>query len=669
LLKGYGHITCKTTFGKIFTIVYSSMGVPLMMLFLANIGSSTASLFKFIYHKLKSCRRTLRNCKSSSSSRSKYFDVADLKYSNSNEMYENDYAADEKELIQQHLQRQKYIKQSKSQGKISGLAQLGERRMSRRTSFKTRKNSNRRMTRTQSQNMNEQQQEDDSSSTSNSQLTMTKTSGVGRNTTNGEFVTIAMGIHYVDIARVHLDRILKDFRISIQQSPSKAIVNNKASLPPAPLPASFSLNDSNFDDNKKQLIIKTAFNQSGDIRLMQAMKKIDNLIDQSSLDEEQEEEEYQGDHYTESSAFVEQQRKISLKEKAKTHIMGSMKSLDKMNSLGSFYEMSKRINFNINSDDEMDDLNNRGHDDDLSDDEVFNHDFLLKNIFSNKVTSDKNGVGVGGGGAVAKAATTCNLEVKSKSPSTSRDILKAPAYAIAVGESNNKTTTTSIIKKVTSEPRLKSTGSQTELKVCILNETATGGGSTPKMEQTTSGTKPSTKKLVSVYSSPGLDSIQKMESGGFRRSKNRSVYSYEGDKKRQLARLNRLPIYNEKQLEAIYRQYKRQKEDKVDVPMLTTLVIMPLYLVCGMVIFSRFENWKNLDAFYFCFVTLTTIGFGDMIPGTTFSNKNGDKNNLYISAMYIFLGMILIAMCINLMKDQLKLKIKSFARRIGLSNC
>lgn len=51
---GYGHITCKTKMGKVFTIFYSSLGIPLMLLFLSNTGSSTATAFKFTYLKLTS---------------------------------------------------------------------------------------------------------------------------------------------------------------------------------------------------------------------------------------------------------------------------------------------------------------------------------------------------------------------------------------------------------------------------------------------------------------------------------------------------------------------------------------------------------------------------------------------------------------------------------------
>jgi hypothetical protein len=49
---GYGHITTKTIQGKIATILYSAFGVPLMMLFVANIGSTMAKMFAFVFSRL-----------------------------------------------------------------------------------------------------------------------------------------------------------------------------------------------------------------------------------------------------------------------------------------------------------------------------------------------------------------------------------------------------------------------------------------------------------------------------------------------------------------------------------------------------------------------------------------------------------------------------------------
>uniref|UniRef100_A0A915HR14 Potassium channel domain-containing protein n=1 Tax=Romanomermis culicivorax TaxID=13658 RepID=A0A915HR14_ROMCU len=48
---GYGNIACRTYLGKAVTICYAIIGVPLMLLFLTNIGDVFAKVFTFIYRK------------------------------------------------------------------------------------------------------------------------------------------------------------------------------------------------------------------------------------------------------------------------------------------------------------------------------------------------------------------------------------------------------------------------------------------------------------------------------------------------------------------------------------------------------------------------------------------------------------------------------------------
>ncbi len=105
-------------------------------------------------------------------------------------------------------------------------------------------------------------------------------------------------------------------------------------------------------------------------------------------------------------------------------------------------------------------------------------------------------------------------------------------------------------------------------------------------------------------------------------------------------------------------------DEEMSVPLLVTVFVIPLYLVLGAILFSIWEQWSFLNSFYFCFITITTIGFGDFVPGA--SLKVGTENEKLISAaVYILFGLVLIAMCVNLMKEQLSQKVKRVASKLG----
>mgnify|MGYP001573004013 CR=1 FL=1 len=46
------------------------------------------------------------------------------------------------------------------------------------------------------------------------------------------------------------------------------------------------------------------------------------------------------------------------------------------------------------------------------------------------------------------------------------------------------------------------------------------------------------------------------------------------------------------------------------------LISAALLLVAGTIIFMIIEGYSLIDAFYFCFITLSTIGYGDFSPTT-----------------------------------------------------
>ena len=56
---------------------------------------------------------------------------------------------------------------------------------------------------------------------------------------------------------------------------------------------------------------------------------------------------------------------------------------------------------------------------------------------------------------------------------------------------------------------------------------------------------------------------------------------------------------------------------------LPPVIILGLFFASGALLFTAWEEWTFFDAFYFCFITSTTIGFGDLTP-----NLAGKSNNI-----------------------------------------
>lgn len=63
----------------------------------------------------------------------------------------------------------------------------------------------------------------------------------------------------------------------------------------------------------------------------------------------------------------------------------------------------------------------------------------------------------------------------------------------------------------------------------------------------------------------------------------------------------------------------------------------------------------DLDASYFCFMSLSTIGFGDMVPGSYPRYDLVDSRNItvWFCSCYIMSGMALTAMCFNILHDEI----------------
>lgn len=107
---------------------------------------------------------------------------------------------------------------------------------------------------------------------------------------------------------------------------------------------------------------------------------------------------------------------------------------------------------------------------------------------------------------------------------------------------------------------------------------------------------------------------------------------------------------------------------KVNVPIYVSVLTVFTYILFGAMLFSQWEGWEVGQGMYFCFVTLTTIGFGDVIPGTTLDarEETQSQEKLGLCALYIFFGLALIAMCFDLVQQDIRVKFRRLGQWLGI---
>ncbi|CAI9732771.1 family of potassium channels 18-like isoform X2 [Octopus vulgaris] len=80
-------------------------------------------------------------------------------------------------------------------------------------------------------------------------------------------------------------------------------------------------------------------------------------------------------------------------------------------------------------------------------------------------------------------------------------------------------------------------------------------------------------------------------------------------------------------------------DDQFNLPMGIAAIILVVYIFLGTLMFKSWEEWGYLEAFYFVFISLSTIGLGDIVPA--------HSKFFLLSSIYIFFGLSLVSMCIN----------------------
>ena len=104
------------------------------------------------------------------------------------------------------------------------------------------------------------------------------------------------------------------------------------------------------------------------------------------------------------------------------------------------------------------------------------------------------------------------------------------------------------------------------------------------------------------------------------------------------------------------------------VPVSLVLFVLAGYICLGATVFAAWEEWSFLDGAYFCFITLSTIGFGDLVPGKSFQRPDTQNGQLRLVACcaYLLLGLVLIAMSFTLVQEEVIAKCRQIALYIGI---
>jgi len=111
-----------------------------------------------------------------------------------------------------------------------------------------------------------------------------------------------------------------------------------------------------------------------------------------------------------------------------------------------------------------------------------------------------------------------------------------------------------------------------------------------------------------------------------------------------------------------------EEESKISVPLTITIGMLAFYVFMGALLFGVWQSWDWLVGSYFCFVTISTIGFGDFVPGFA-GNIQGSTTaqfQMIGTAIYMVFGMALMSMAFNLIQEEMVGKFKWVGEKMGI---
>ncbi|XP_017092645.2 uncharacterized protein [Drosophila bipectinata] len=98
-------------------------------------------------------------------------------------------------------------------------------------------------------------------------------------------------------------------------------------------------------------------------------------------------------------------------------------------------------------------------------------------------------------------------------------------------------------------------------------------------------------------------------------------------------------------------------DDEFNLPISVATLLLVSYMLLGTFCYRILEDWPLLDSFYYMFISMSTIGFGDLVP----------TNPIYmmVSMIYLIFGLALTSMFINVVQIKLSDHFKHASAKVG----
>lgn len=103
---------------------------------------------------------------------------------------------------------------------------------------------------------------------------------------------------------------------------------------------------------------------------------------------------------------------------------------------------------------------------------------------------------------------------------------------------------------------------------------------------------------------------------------------------------------------------------RVIVPSTACLWVLFAYVATGTAMFASWQSWSVMDSAYFCVTSLCKIGIGDFAPDAILVPVRDDPTRMIITFVYLLFGMGIIAMCFDLMKEDVTVRVRNLKNDI-----